>query len=141
MSTDFKNDIKNARTTSPDHFLSHYLADRWNFIPVFLRGCLHATFHPGMKIVSGRNHPCLWWNFSYCLHVFAEMKFPPEMSSSLSKRQGWTFTPVRKKKKRRVNTKSRDEILIWACFFLIFDVYIQICFPKLTCLNIMKVWI
>ena len=35
------------------------------------------------------NHPCLWWNVSYCLHVFAEMKFHPGMNSSLPKRQGW----------------------------------------------------
>ena len=53
-----------------------------------LRGCLHAKFHPGMKLFPGRNHPCLWWNLSYCLHVFAEMKFHPGMNSSLSKRLG-----------------------------------------------------
>ena len=34
----------------------------------FIRGCLHMKFHP-----------CLWWNVSYCLHVFAEMKFHPRM--------------------------------------------------------------
>ena len=39
-----------------------------------LRGCLHVKFKPGMKLVSGWNDPCLWWNVSYCLHVFAEMK-------------------------------------------------------------------
>ena len=32
----------------------------WNFIP-------------------GWTHPCRWWNVSYCLHVFAEMKFHPGM--------------------------------------------------------------
>ena len=54
-----------------------------------LGGCFHVKFHPGMKLVPGRNHPCLWWNVSYCLHVFAEMKFRLRMNSSLSKRQGW----------------------------------------------------
>ena len=41
------------------------------------RGCLHVKIHPGMKLVPGRNHPCRSWNVSYCLHVFAEMKFHP----------------------------------------------------------------
>ena len=72
----------------------------WNFIPVFLRGCLQAKFDPGMKLVPGRNHPCLWWNVSYCLHVFAEMKFHPGMNSSLSKRQEWNFIPGWKKEKK-----------------------------------------
>ena len=44
-----------------------------------LRWCLHAKFRPGMKLTPGRNHPCLWWNVSYCLHVLAEMKFDPGM--------------------------------------------------------------
>ena len=65
---------------------------------VFVRGCLHVKFHPGMKLVPERNHPFLRWNVSYCLHVFAEIKFHPGM------------------KKRRVNTSSRDEILKWAYF-------------------------
>ena len=32
----------------------------WNFIPEW-------------------NHPCRWWNVSYCLHDFAEMKLHPGM--------------------------------------------------------------
>ena len=55
----------------------------------------------------GQNHPCLWWNASYCLRVLAEMKFHPGMNSSLSK----ISSRDEKKKKRRVNTSSRDEIL------------------------------
>ena len=43
------------------------------------RGCLRVKFHPGMTLVPRWNHPCLWWNISYCLHVFAEMKFHPAM--------------------------------------------------------------
>ena len=73
------------------------------------------------------------WNVSYCLHVFAEMKFHPRDRDEISSRDG-------KKKKWRVNTSSQDEILKWAFFFSIFDVFFQICFPKLMCLNIMRVW-
>ena len=25
---------------------------------------LHVKFHPGIKLVPGWNHPCLWWSFS-----------------------------------------------------------------------------
>ena len=51
------------------------------------------------------------------------MKFHPGMKDrdEISSRD-------EKKKKRRVNTSSRDEILKWACFFQKnFDVCIQIC--------------
>ena len=80
-----------------------------------LRGCLHVKFHPGMKLVPGWNHPCLWWNAS--LHVFAEIKFHPRRNSSLSKMQGWNFIPAWKKEKKTSAHSSRDEILKWACFF------------------------
>ena len=82
------------------------------------RGCLQVKFHPEMKLIPGWNYPCLWWNVSYCLHVFAEMKFHPGMNPSRHERQGWDFIPgwKKKKKKRRVNSSSRDEILKWACF-------------------------
>ena len=53
-----------------------------------------------MNLVPGWNHLCLWWNVSYCLHVFAEMKFHPGMNSSLSKRQAWNFIPGWKKEKK-----------------------------------------
>ena len=52
-----------------------------------------------------------------------------------------SFWDKKKKKKRRVNTSSRYEILKWVRFFIIFDVCSQIFFPKLTCLKIMTVWI
>ena len=42
--------------------------------------------YPGMNLVPEWNHPCLWWNVSYCLRVFAEMKFNLGMNWSLSKR-------------------------------------------------------
>ena len=60
-------------------------------------------FHPRMKLVPEWNHPCLWWNVSYCLHGFAEMKFCPgmkgrdEISSGDEKKTckqfipGWNF--------------------------------------------------
>ena len=57
------------------------------------------------------------------------------------KKAGMKFHPgMKKRQKRRVNTSSLNEILKWACFFFIFDVCNQICFPKLTCLNIMRVY-
>ena len=45
-----------------------------------------------------------WWNVSYCLHVFVEIKFHPGMKDrdEISSRD--------EKKKRRVNTSSGDEI-------------------------------
>ena len=72
---------------------------------------------------------------SQCLHVFAEIKFHPGMNSSLSKRQGW-----KKKKKTYKHFILGRNFEMSMFFFFIFDVCIQICFPKLTCLNIMRVW-
>ena len=59
------------------------------------------------------------WSASYYLHVFTGMKF------HLGK----------KKKRRCVNTSSRDDILQWACFLKNFWCMYSICFPTLTCLN------
>ena len=42
-----------------------------------------------MKLVPGWNHSCLWWNVSYCLHVFAEMKFHPGMKDRWDFILGW----------------------------------------------------
>ena len=105
--------------------MTHICINFPGFFNVFLEGVYTWNFIPD-EIRPGWNHTCLWWNVSYCLHVFAEMRFHPGMK--------------KKKKKRRVNTSSRDEILKCACFSVIFDVRIQICFPKLTYLNIMTVW-
>ena len=102
---------------------------------LFFRGCLHVKFHPGMKLVRGWSHPCLRWNVSYCFHVFAEMKFHAGMKNR-DEISSWD----EKKKKRRVSTSSRDEILKWACFFNFWRI-IQVCFPNSACLNITKVWI
>ena len=91
---------------------------------ISLRGCLHVKFHPGMKLVPGWNHPCLWWNVSYCLHVFAEMKFHPGT-------------------KDRDEISSRDEILKWAYFFNFWRMYLSL-FSKFSmfelneCMNILK---
>ena len=64
------------------------------------------------NFILGWNHPCLWLSYvSDCLHVFAEVKFHPEM-----KDRNEISSPDEKKKKRRVNTSSWDEILKWACF-------------------------
>ena len=60
---------------------------------VSIRGCLHMKFHLGMKLILGWNHTCLWWNVSYCLHVFSEMKFQPRMNSSRDERQRGNFIP------------------------------------------------
>ena len=97
-----------------------------------LRVCLHVKFHPRLKLVQGWNHPCLWWNVCYCLHVFAGMKDRDEISS-------WG----EKKKKRRVNTSSQDEILKWACFFNFWRMYSSMfskfnMFEHNESLNIMK---
>ena len=102
------------------------------------RRCLRVKFHPGMTLVPRWNHPCLWWNVSYCLHIFAEMKFHPAMKDrdQISSRD-------EKKRKSRVNTSFRDEILKWACFFHFWLMYSSI-FSKFNMfehdesLNIMK---
>ena len=60
-----------------------------------IRGCLHVKFDPGMKLVPGWSHPCLWWNVSYCLHVFAEINFIPGWKT------GMKFHPGMKKEKKR----------------------------------------
>ena len=91
----------------------------WNFIP-------------------GWNHPCLWSNVSYYLHVFAEMKFHPRMKDR-DEISHWD----EEKKKRRVNTSSRDEILKWACFFNFWRTYSSMfskfnMFEHNESLNIMK---
>ena len=51
---------------------------KWRYVPrnnIRLRGCLHVNFIPRW------NHPCIWRNVSYCLHVFAEMKSHPGMKN------------------------------------------------------------
>ena len=70
------------------------------------------------NFILGWNHPCLWLNASYCLHVFAEMEFHPRMKDrdEISSRD-------EKKKKRHVNTSSGDEILKQACFFYFWRMY------------------
>ena len=93
------------------------------FTVVYAKWVFTPKFHLGMKLVPGRNHPC---PMVKCFLLFT--RFCRDEISSLDE----------KKKKTRVNTSSWDEILN-EHVFLIFDVCIQICCPKLTCLNIMKV--
>ena len=64
------------------------------YLFLFVRGCLHVKLHPRMKLVPEWNHPCLWWNVSYCLHVFVEIKFHPGM------KDGWDFILGWKKEKK-----------------------------------------
>ena len=67
-----------------------------------IRGCLHVKFHPGMKSSL---------SMVKCLLLFT--RFCRDEISSRDE----------KKKKRRVNTSSRDEILKWACFFNFWRMY------------------
>ena len=65
------------------------------------------------------------------------MKFHPGMSSPGMKDRD------EKKKKRRVNTSSRDEILKWACFFNFWRMYSSMfykfnMFERSESMNIMK---
>ena len=64
-----------------------------------------------MNLVPKWNCPCQWWNASYCLHVFARLKFHPWLKSFLSKRQDENSFRDDKKKKTCANTLSRDEML------------------------------
>ena len=81
-----------------------------------LEGVYMWNFIPGMKLILGQNHPV--------------------------KKTGMKFHLRIKEKEKKA---CKHFILGWnfkmSMFFLIFDVCILICFPKLTCLNIMKVWI
>ena len=88
-------------------------------------------FQPGLNFSSStcsgplrgcQNHPCLRWNVSYCLHVFAEMKLHPGMK--------------KRKKKKTCKHFIRGWNFKMSIFFKLFDVCIQICLPKLTYLNI-----
>ena len=101
-------------------------------------------FHPGMK----------------CLHVFFVFFSSRNEISSRQKRVNskrhftidrddfipeWNFTcrhPLRWKKEKKTckHFISGWNFKMSMFFFFIFDVCIQICFPKLTYLNIMRVW-
>ena len=83
------------------------------FYLFYFRGRLHVKFHPGMKLVPGWNHPCLRWNASYCLHVFAKMKFHP----------GIKFHHGMTKEKKTCKHFTQDEILKWTCFFNFWRMY------------------
>ena len=39
-------------------------------------------FHPGINILPGWNHPCLWWSVSYCLQISLGWHFIPEWTNS-----------------------------------------------------------
>ena len=103
---------------------------------IYLRGCLHAKFHLGMKLDPRRNHPCLWWNVSYCLHGFCRDEI-----SSRDELIPFKKTGMKKRKKTCKHFISgwNFKMSIFFFFFFFFDVCIQICFPKLACLNIMKI--
>ena len=62
-----------------------------------LRGCLQVKFHPGMKLVPGWNHPCLW-SMVKCLLLFT--RFCRDEISSRDERQGWDFILGWKKEKK-----------------------------------------
>ena len=93
-------------------------------VPSHVRGCLHVKFHPRMKLVPEWNHSCIWWNVSYCLHVFAKMKFHPGMNSCLSKRQGWNFIPGWTKEKKTCKHFAPWWNFKMRMFFLLFLTYV-----------------
>ena len=69
---------------------------RKRFSLIYLRECLHAKFHLGMKLVPRRNHPCLWWNMSLTVYTFLpRWNFIP----------GWTHP----RQKDMDEISSRDE--------------------------------
>ena len=66
----------------------------------FLRGCLHVKFVTGMKSSL---------SIVKCLLLFTRF--------CRDERRGEISSRDERKKKRRVDTSCRDEILKWACFF------------------------
>ena len=115
FSSDKTNLTKNALffiSWTPTH-------DSFTFNSQFLEGIYTWNF------ILGWNHPCLWWNASYCLHVL----------------QRWNFIPRWKKEKKT----CKHFILGWnfkmsMFFFFFFLRYVlKYAFQKLTCLNILRV--
>ena len=100
-------------------FLSGNITKSKTILPIMihLRGCLHVKIYPGMKLVPGRNHPCLWWNVLTVCTFLSRWNFIPGWTHPCQKDTDEISSRDEKKKKRRVNTSSRDEILKWACFF------------------------
>ena len=77
--------------------------------------------------------------FFNCLHVFAEIKYPPRMNSSLSKKIEMKFhAGVKKKKKNTCKHFVPGWNLTKNMFLLNFLRMYLMCFPTLTCLNLMK---
>ena len=74
-------------------------------------------FHPGMKLVPGRNHPCLC---EMSLTVLPRWNFIPGWTDPCQKDRDEILSRNEKKKKRRENTSLRDEILKWEYVFLNF---------------------
>ena len=75
--------------------MTHICINFPGFFNVFLEGVYTWNFIPD-EIRPGWNHTCLWWNVSYCLHVFAEMRFHPGMKKKKKKTckhfiPGWNF--------------------------------------------------
>ena len=77
-------------------------------------------FHLVMKLVPGRNHPCLG-EMSLTVYTFLpRWNFIPGWTHPCQKERDEILSRDEKKKKRRVNTSFWDEILKWEYFFLNF---------------------
>ena len=90
------------------HWPDFWKFDKWFYMmqQTCLRGCLHVKFHPGMKS-----------SLSMVKWLLLFTRFCRDEISSRDKIQGWNFIPGWKRKKRRVNISSQDDILNWACLF------------------------
>ena len=112
----------------------------WNFIPVFLRG-MSSSWD---EILSRQKRENSKRHFTIDRDDFipGRVSSRDEISrvNTLSKRKGWNFILGWKKEKETCKHLIPGWNFKMSMFLKIFDVCMQIYFPKLTCLNRMRVY-
>ena len=109
----------------------------WNFIPVFLTEMSSSQdeISSGQKLVHNkrvftREISCqdetspVYGEMSLAVYTFlSRWNFIPEWTYHRQKDRNEISSEDEKRKKRRVNTSSQDEIIKWACFFNFWRIY------------------
>ena len=103
-----------------------------------LRGCLYVKFHLGMKLVPGWKHSCLQWNFSTVYMFLPRLNILPEWTLPVKKDRDEISCRGEKKKKNTSKHFVPGWNLTKNMFLLNFLRMYSMCFPTLTCLNLMK---
>ena len=112
----------------------------WNFIPVVLRGMSSSwdEILSRQKRVNSKRH----FTIDRDDFIPGRVSSRDEISrvNTVSKRQGWNFILGWKKEKETCKHLIPGWNFKMSMFLKVFDVCMQICFPKLTCLNRMRVY-